>query len=237
MFENLCEKILKKYNLQYNDRPVHFENVFNDPSILANWTTIENCINFPAMYEFELIDFHNQKIEIPRYRKMWNSIKTVQDKEFVFNKFMQGYGLIITNYDNNNEYINNLLRCFENFFDVYTDAHLYCGLKNANSFSIHEDYPSNFIVQIDGTTHWKVFKNRISSVYRTGLMNNLLKEDQLETVLDVTLNPGDMLYIPARAYHCAQPCNERISISIPCWSRTLADDPALQNDRNIYRIN
>jgi ribosomal protein L16 Arg81 hydroxylase len=65
--------------------------------------------------------------------------------------------------------------------------HVYGGLEDSKSFWIHEDYPSNFIVQAQGKTRWKVFNNRISSMYRTGTMNHKLKEEELDLAFDVVL--------------------------------------------------
>ena len=49
--------------------------------------------------------------------------------------------------------------------------------------------------QIEGETKWKIFKNRISYLYRTGTMNGKLVEEDLELDIEVNLTPGDVLYI------------------------------------------
>jgi ribosomal protein L16 Arg81 hydroxylase len=129
-----------------------------------------------------------------------------------------------------------LLETLENIYMINAAIHVYGGLEDSKSFWIHEDYPSNFIVQAQGKTRWKVFNNRISSMYRTGTMNHKLREEELDLAFDVVLEPGDAIYIPSRAYHIAEPMGKRLSMSIPCWTKLPTDDPRESSDRNWYRI-
>jgi hypothetical protein len=45
------------------------------------------------------------------------------------------------------------------------------------------------------------------------------------------------LYIPSRAYHVAEPMGQRLSMSVPCWTRLPTDNPNEINDRNYYKVN
>ena len=238
MFDYLGTRIVNEANLLYNDKPYYFKGLIDNVSMLASWKTVEECINNPQFYNFEIVGSDSMKKDIPAYRKAWITEKPVQEKSFVANSVINGDTLIITNYGFHNTVISQLLNTIENMFDVNAAAHLYCGRKaGSKSFNIHEDYPVNFICQIEGTTRWQVFNNRISYLHRTGTMNNQLTEDMLDKEIDVTLEPGDVLYIPSRAYHAAIPEDEsRISISIPCWNRFPTDPIENSIDRNYYKI-
>jgi len=236
MFDHIGTVIMNTTDLLANDKAHVFEGLLKQPSALASWNDIEECLNNPNFYEFELIDQNSNKIQIPSHKKAWISNKFVQDKGFLFDKFNNGATLIIMNYGFHNNIINDLLGTLENLFDIHASAHVYCGLEDTKSFTIHDDYPANFIFQIEGETKWKIFKNRISYLYRTGTMNGKLAEEDLELDIEVNLKPGDVLYIPSRAYHCAYPKGERISVSVPCWNKLPSDEPTTQIDRNIYNI-
>lgn len=236
------QKIFNETNLLIDDRPHHFKNFIDNPSEFVTWDTIEDCLNKPELFNFELISKDdNNKIEIPKYSKSWVWDHTVQDKPFLFDNFNKGHGLVIMNYGFYNRKTMELLNVFEQLFDVNAAIHVYCGLEDSASFPIHDDYPVNFIIQVEGKTRWKVFENRISYLHRIGTLNDrmpnrIINDNDLRVAIDVELEPGDALYIPSRCYHVAYPKGKRISMSIPCWVK-YPNDPATQNsDRNWYSI-
>jgi ribosomal protein L16 Arg81 hydroxylase len=184
-----------------------------------------------------MIGKDNIKIEIPMHKKAWVFSKPVQDKAFMIDQTNQGNGFVIMDYGFYSNKTNELLTIFENIYSINAAIHVYGGLEGSTSFRIHEDYPSNFIIQAEGKTRWKVFNNRISSLYRTGIMNHKLTDADLDLAIDVELEAGDALYIPSRSYHVAEPMGKRLSMSIPCWTKLPTDDPREMNDRTYYRIN
>jgi ribosomal protein L16 Arg81 hydroxylase len=231
------QRLLNETNLFFDDKPHHFKNFLPNVSEFLSWADVEKCMNYPALYNFEMIGPDNVKIEIPMHKKAWVFSKPVQDKAFMFDHINRGYGFVIMDYGFYSDKTNELLKTFETIYDVNAAIHVYGGLQGSKSFGIHEDYPANFIIQAEGTTHWKIFNNRISHLYRTGTMNGKLRDEDLDLALDVVLEPGDGLYIPARMYHQAMPGGKRLSMSVPCWTRLPTDPATQQNDRNLYRIN
>lgn len=236
MFDRLGQRLLQESSFEIDDKPVLYKKLIDQPQLIADWQQIEQCVNSPQFFDFELVNDQSQKIIIPAHAKTWIYDKKIYDKKFIVDAFNAGNTLVITNYGFKNNVINELLNRFEKLFDVYASAMLYCGKTQAHSFSIHDDYPANFVLQIEGQTRWKVFENKISYLYKTGRMNNLVNENDLRVAIDVLLEPGDMLYIPARTFHCAYPSSQRISISIPCWNKLTTDSYFANIDRNYYKL-
>lgn len=240
--DRIGQKILNETELLYNDQPHYFKNFIDNPQELLTWNDVESCLNRPEIFNFELIDKDtNMKIDIPLSKKAWIWDHPVQDKEFMFDSVNRGHGLVIMNYGSYSEKTNKLLSIFERLFNVNAAIHVYCGLDGSSSFPIHDDYPVNFIIQVEGKTRWKVYKNRISYLYKIGSFNDRfpdrrVDESELEVAVDVELEPGDGLYIPARCYHAAFPTGKRLSMSIPCWTKYPNDPPNQSSDRNWYSI-
>jgi len=189
-------------------------------------------LNTPSLYDIEIIDNQTtKKISLEYVAKSWS--RPIPEQRQLVDLFNQGNSAVINNYGFYNSATTQLLKIFEDVFNVNCNAHVYCGLDGSSSFKIHEDYPSNMIIQIDGCTSWRVFRNRVSQLLPTGQQPN---ESELELDMEVVMEPGDALYIPARAYHVAMVSEKRLSISIPCWPRQ--DLPSsMQIDRTYYKIN
>lgn len=235
-YQQIRQELYKKSNFLLVDKPFLLKNFIKDLNLFLTWEDVERCINTSEFYNFDLIDKNsNDKISIPEHKKAWIFNKLVQDKKFVFEKFSQGHTLIINNYGFHNRHTNELLKTIESLF--YTDAamHVYCGLTGSNSFGVHEDVPSNFILQVDGSTQWKIYKNRSSSIVASGYRPTEKELLDFEIELDITLQPGDFLYIPSRTYHVALPNEKRLSISIPCWPK-FNEPKEYSIDRNYYKI-
>lgn len=243
MIEYIGQKIINETNLMVDDKPYYFKDFLSNAKDFVNWNDIESCINRPELFNFELIDKNtNLKIGIPESMKSWVFDRKVQEKRFIFEKLSQGHGLVIMNYGFYNKNTIRLLETFEKLFDVNSAIHVYCGLEGSASFPIHDDYPVNFIIQVEGKTRWKIFDNRISYLYKIGTLNDQMKDGKLDesllrTAIDVVLEPGDGLYIPSRCYHVAFPSEKRISMSIPCWIKYPKDPVDQTSDRNWYKIN
>ena len=224
------ESIFHETDFLYNDSAKLFKQKIKNPSKYIKWSDIEYCINRPEIFELELIDKFGRKLQIPKYNKAWTHFP-IYEKSFIANHVNLGYSLVILNYASYSHETYDLVNTFENNFDVNAAIHVYCGLENSNSFNIHTDYPSNFILQVEGRTLWKIFENKHSSLLSPRFD---IEDKNLKIDIEVILEPGDVLYIPSNTYHCAYPSEKRISISVPCWNRVSSFGKI---DRNYYKLN
>jgi hypothetical protein len=215
-------------NLLLNENAQYLSNFIDNPSQFITWQDVEFCMNNPVLYGLELINHENFKLP-------HSAIDLAREKRFLFDAVHDSMGMVITQYDHYNAKTKELCDFFEKTFDVNASIHVYCGLKASTSFKIHCDFPTNFIIQVEGECRWKVYGNRMSNLIDFHNVHHpIVDENDLQTIIDVVLKPGDGLYIPPRQYHCAFPSDKRISMSIPCWGRSKFDRPRF--DRNTYSI-
>lgn len=228
MISSLLTKLYSSKNWVIDDEPHLWEGIVDKDLLpkFATWDDIEYCLNNPQFYSITFINKDIiQFLDIKQYERCWSSpCAEVSD---LMRAWEEGHNLIINNFDQGFPKKQALIGEFEKYFDGKTSFHIYAGLKKCNSFRVHEDTANNFIMQIEGETHWKVYNNRCSNLVKK---QPQLKEDfdfdattldgaefetDMKCVIDHVLKPGDMLYIPARCYHQAQPDGKRLSVSIP----------------------
>lgn len=223
-------ELLDKIDI-FDDQPIVGKQVV-DPSGLVSWKIVEEIINTGKL-PIELIESSGGKIDIPNRNYFWHSNR-IQDKKFIFDLIREGLGFVILEYSRYNKEINDLCKLIEEYFPVLCDVHIYGGLSNAPSFGPHVDMPPNFIVQVEGTTTWRVFKNVASDLCSHEELNDPTIQPQFDLEFEQVLEPGDVIYIPSRRYHQALPSNKRLSVSIPCRNKKYEPDFAL--NRNYYTL-
>lgn len=207
-------------NWVLDDKPQHFEGAIENPEQYVTWAEVEYCLNNPQFYDLEFLR-DGQKVPVPEYQFVWGPRH--KSKTDCFDAFNDGCGLIINNFEHMDGKQKILDEIERQFPAIHAAMHVYCGIKGHGSFNIHEDLAMNFIIQVEGETEWTVYKNRAS--YMVPQTTNLLisNEEYLDVAINVMLKPGDMLYIPARQYHCAKPKGKRLSLSVPMIARMYVE--------------
>ena len=180
---------------------------------------------------WELINGTGEKRSLPEYKPYWSPVPC-QDKNTIYNHITSGESFVITGYSKIKRKTQDLCIEIERSLDVCTDVHVYGARTKSPSFKTHCDHFSNFIIQCVGETPWKVYKNKQTSLLACK-NDKPLNYDIMEVDWEGILKPGDLLYIPDRAYHCALPDKTRLSMSIPCVPTVL--NPEFYDRRN-YKI-
>tara|TARA_R110001592_G_scaffold356986_1_gene659587 strand:+ start:69 stop:764 length:696 start_codon:yes stop_codon:yes gene_type:complete len=204
-------------DLIQDDKPILLKNFIPNPEKLVSWKDVENALtNYEARWE---IIKDNQKINIPTTFSKWGG--EYFDKNFIYNCINEGKTFIIEKYSIQNDYARSICKALENLFPIITDIHVYGSKgKTSSSFPYHFDLPSNFIIQTYGECNWKVYSNRVSLLLSENKKPMNLYPDKLTPIIETTLIPGDVLYIPDKHYHAAFPNQPRLSASIPCYPGT-----------------
>ena len=107
-----------------------------------------------------------------------------------------------------NENVNNLAYELENLLQGNVDTHIFFDIKGNNQgFGIHFDGSHNLILQIEGETIFQVY-----DVFHTGEDINL---DNICPIKEFLMNPGDIIFMPAKQYHRALSQTKRLALSFP----------------------
>ena len=227
--EKLFSDLIVDKKLTITDDPFLVEN-FIDIKKYISWDVLNDAINNDFVY-WEILDFNGNIIDIPFDEPYWFNGLKQQNKSFIIDHINAGYTFKITKTSILTDNLKLLTSLVQDAFFVSADIHIYGSKGSAKSFDPHTDMPANFIIQVDGETDWIIFKNKVSSLLKYNHRDDNIRH--LEPMLEHTIKPGDLLYIPSKYYHCALPDAPRLSISIPCFS----DVNKLPIDTKIYNVN
>ena len=224
-------KSIKDKELVINDTPFVITDFLNDTQRYVNWEKVNSCLYRRDM-EWELINDDGWIQPIPECNS--ERYGSHQDQGFIANQINKGSGFVIVQYGRFDKETNLLCKEVEENFYCVADIHVYGGLGRSSmlgSFNPHADATANFIIQAEGETLWKIYKNRYSHIASSEPFYP--KEEILDVELEVTLTRGDLLFIPARQYHKAFPKDKRLSLSIAMQQRFFNTSII---DRNEYII-
>uniref|UniRef100_A0A1B6GDQ5 Bifunctional lysine-specific demethylase and histidyl-hydroxylase n=1 Tax=Cuerna arida TaxID=1464854 RepID=A0A1B6GDQ5_9HEMI len=103
----------------------------------------------------------------------------------------------------------------QEYFGCFVGANVYLTPPNSQGFAPHYDDIEAFVLQIEGKKHWKVYppRNEQETLPRFS-SPNFSQEEIGEPILDVTLEPGDLLYFPRGYIHQASTVEGEHSLHI-----------------------
>lgn len=109
-----------------------------------------------------------------------------------------------------NKKINSICDELEELTGLPADAHIYFDLNKSAGHKCHWDNSSNMIVQVEGRTNFKVWDR-----YFYEPNNRVIEHIDVEPMLDVVMEPNDIIVIPKNMLHQAESITKRMSISFP----------------------
>lgn len=226
----MLSRFFASRNLFCDDGVVHIPQFLDNPQEYLSWKYVEACLARDDLY-WELIDGNGDKKPLRDFKPFWSPVPC-QDKMTIYNHIKNGESFVIIGYSKLNRKTQDMCIEIERSLDVNVDIHVYGGKGESPSFKTHCDHFSNFIIQTLGQTPWRVFKNKQTSLLECK-NDKPINYDIMEVEWEGILKPGDLLYIPDRAYHQAMPQEERLSMSIPCCPTVLNTE---FYDRRNYKI-
>ena len=180
---------------------------------LFSWRELERLINIrPLMSTDRVVPLSNKSVS-------WDNDTWVTNPNcfppHIIKELIEEDVLYIKEMSRATEKINQLADEIEKEYGYQTDAHIFID-KNPSAthpLGAHMDDNDNVIVQCEGETNWKVWdKVPLIPDDRKQWVNMDL--DKAPT-LDVTLLPGDAVWIPKFHPHLATSVTSRLSVSFP----------------------
>jgi len=198
----LREKILK---LEPFYEPNCIHNIFS-------WKELEHLLNFRPIVNNRR--FHlNMDCEHQWPEQAWLSDLNTWPTNLLEIR-LKKYSAYFTDMSKVNEKVNSICVQLEKIIRWPTDAHIYFSIVEnkieSEVFSPHWDWSHNLIVQIEGVSQHKIW-NKYAEGHEPR-ETNFIEETP---IIDTTMEPGDVTFIPAKMYHHVISKTKRLSISFP----------------------
>ncbi|KAG0617213.1 hypothetical protein M758_5G173700 [Ceratodon purpureus] len=122
-----------------------------------------------------------------------------------------------------------ILSAFERFWGSVAGCNAYLTPAGSQGFSPHYDDIEAFVIQTEGKKRWKVYKPRTPAEALPRFSSPNFEQSEIgEPILDVDLEPGDILYMPRGTIHQAKASPDTHSLHITvsvgqrnCWGDFL----------------
>ncbi len=129
--------------------------------------------------------------------------RQVVDSRAVVDCFRDGASFGITGADSHWPPLREVLDCFHDALLESVNANVYCSPANTQGFQCHYDLHEVFVLQIEGTKHWRVFRPFTEAPVEGWTREGAEEALQTEPYIDVVLRKGDVLYVPRGHWHYA----------------------------------
>lgn len=192
-----------------------FEKRAIDPTILS-WQELERLLNLRPFVNHKRFHILNDK-NYTWHNPGWSSDNSYPPS--LIDQEIKKYVCYLSDCSKVNYRINDLCKLIEKKTGSEVDAHIYFSFFFQDTDIekyIHKDKSNNLIIQIDGETNFKVWGTDKDS----------------DLILDVIMQPGDVLYIPAGFWHGALSLSRRLSLSVPISPHQVE----LREDRHWIRL-
>lgn len=110
----------------------------------------------------------------------------------------------------------------QEYFSCMVGANVYLTPPNSQGFAPHYDDIEAFVLQVEGRKHWRVYAPRsVEETLPRVSSPNYGQDDIGEAILDVVLEPGDMLYFPRGFIHQANtvPGHHSLHITLSTYQK------------------
>lgn len=193
-------------------------------SRLHNFLSLANIDNFlnakeGQLHEFVRVHRGGEETVISSSTRFSSKLQ----KATIADAYRKGSTLLVSRLERSEPILGGICRELEARWGGKSTARAFTTIAANDGFSTHFDIEPAIIVQLEGSKHWKLYEQLIK--YPLHVMNRDIRNDtSLSLVEELTLHPGDILFIPGGVPHSASCANEHsLHLAITVSAFTAAD--------------
>ncbi|MEC9268562.1 MAG: cupin domain-containing protein [Pseudomonadota bacterium] len=199
----------------YDRKPLHIPGDAGKFGGLMDWDILTRLLNKTAIWTNKSLMLVADRQPVPARAycesvddRAGNSVlQPVPEKVMEF--LRQGASLVANDIDTLTPELSALADAFEAAYDAKTQVNLYCSWKQRQAFNSHFDTHDVFALHVEGEKVWRVYNTRMPHPIRHARHQNdayaepAHEQQRGDLLMEVTMRPGDVLYLPRGWYHDA----------------------------------
>ncbi len=133
------------------------------------------------------------------------------DPDKVMDFLRKGASLVANDVDALTAGAAGIANALEKGLNVKTQGNLYYSWKQRQAFASHFDTHDVFAVHLVGEKNWRIYENRVPSPIRHDaffVSEEFQEKNRGPVAAEITMKPGDVLYLPRGQYHDALASSE-----------------------------
>ncbi|MDN7754830.1 JmjC domain-containing protein [Burkholderia gladioli] len=201
-------------------RHVYFKGI-SELHNLVNFESIDRFLNVKEgqLHEFVRVHGGSGETVIPSSTRF----STKSQKATISQAYLSGSTVLVSKLEVSEPQIAGICRELEARWGGKSTAKAFATMAGNDGFATHLDVEAALIVQLSGNKRWKLYEQMMR--YPLHLMNrDITRDPSLRQVDEITLNPGDVLFIPPGVPHSASCSTEHsLHVTITVSAFTCAD--------------
>jgi len=125
----------------------------------------------------------------------------VPDIDRIQTEYRSGASISLPGFNRTWQPLRNLAAAVETYLDHAVHTNIYITPGNTAGFKPHYDAHEVFVLQISGRKHWKIYDAPIDLPHRTQQYQPQIHTTPATPLLELDMNPGDLLYMPRGFVH------------------------------------
>ena len=139
----------------------------------------------------------------PRARATGRSPQLHVDPRGVASAFDRGYSLLIKDAAFFSGRLQRLCTALQRRLGAFVQANVYLTPPRAQGFALHHDTHDTLVLQLDGTKTWRIYRPLVELPIESQPFSAPNGDPRAVLEREVTLEPGDTLYVPRGFAHAA----------------------------------
>lgn len=197
----------------YGRKPLHIRGGAEKFRQVMSWSILEGLVNRTSIWSQNSLKLVLDTKPLPAASYCVSAlghdgVTVMQPSAPLLNDWLaKGASLVLNDIDALTPGLVSVARVLEDALDTKVQANLYCSWKAHKAFLSHMDTHDVFAVHVEGRKQWLVYEGRaehpINHPMFKGVPQEVIDKAKGKVLMDIVMEPGDLLYIPRGQYHDA----------------------------------